>query len=61
VELAVRGRLIPRQTYRLSANGTSPTGLSNDWGFLLDGRQDGHPGNDFVSQVVGGVNFQRDS
>jgi hypothetical protein len=51
VTINVRGRLDPRLHYRLTVNGSSPSGLSNIEGLHLSGN--GRPGSDFVAIVPG--------
>lgn len=53
-------RLGVRQTYQLTINGGTPTGLTNALGIPLDGDGDGQAGGRFVSPINWGTLFGRD-
>jgi Bacterial Ig-like domain len=40
------------KTYRLTINGTAPSGLTNSAGVLLDGAGTGQPGSNFVTSIT---------
>lgn len=48
-------RLDLHQTYQLVVNGTTPTGLTDLQGRLLDGNNDGLPGGNYVTAIDAGV------
>jgi len=51
VTLTTLRRLDPRSTYALVINGSSPTGVSDPKGILLDGAGNGKPGSSYVAFV----------
>ncbi len=53
VTIAPAQRLNLHQLYRLTVNGTAPSGVTNTAGNLLDGALNGVPGSDYVAAVSG--------
>ena len=51
VTLVPAERLYLRHFFQLTVNGTSPGGVTDTEGRLLDGNHDGAPGGDFVGQI----------
>ena len=52
VTLSLGQQLVLRKTYRLTVNGTAPSGLTNPEGLLLDGAGTGVPGSNFVTTIT---------
>ena len=52
VTLLLGQQLVLRKSYRLTINGTAPSGLTNPEGLLLDGAGTGQPGSNFVTSVT---------
>ena len=52
VTLILAQQLVLRKTYRLTINGTAPSGLTNPEGLLLDGAGTGQPGSNFVTTIT---------
>jgi len=52
VTLLTAARLNLRTTYRLTINGTAPSGLTNPEGMLLDGAGTGQPGSNYVTSIT---------
>jgi virginiamycin B lyase len=53
VTVSPRGRLNLHRTYRLTVVGTSPNGVSNTGGLLLDGALNGYPGSNYTAKITG--------
>ena len=51
VTLAFTQRLLLRKTSTLTINGTTPSGVKNVSGLLLDGANTGKPGSNFVTTI----------
>jgi hypothetical protein len=54
VTLVLAQRLNLTKTYRLTINGTAPSGLTDTDGLLLDGAGTGEPGSNFVTSITRG-------
>ncbi len=52
VTLVPAGRLNIHWKYRLTVNGTAPSGLTNPSGILLDGVGNGQPGSNYVTSIT---------
>ena len=52
VILSLAKRLNIRTTYRLTVNGTAPSGLTNPDGVFLDGAGTGEPGTNYVTSIT---------
>ena len=52
VTLSLSQRLSLPKTYRLTINGTSPSGLKNPDGVFLDGAGTGEPGSNYVTSIT---------
>jgi len=52
VTLVPAGRLNIHWKYRLTVNGTAPSGLTNPSGILLDGAGNGKPGSNYVTSIT---------